>query len=100
MYAAVPDPYCYLDSTVLKNRRNLRKQRDLDRFEAVNDGVPFKAGHAGGTLERHPLQGSPSPLVPGCLFVGRDFSRGADCQGRQQFLNCQAISALTGDNPF
>ena len=55
MYAAVPDPYCYLDSTVLKNRRNLRKQRDLDRFETVNDGVAFKAGHAGGTLERHPL---------------------------------------------
>jgi cell filamentation protein len=35
MYAAVPDPYCYPNSTVLKNLRNLRTQTALDRFEAV-----------------------------------------------------------------
>jgi cell filamentation protein len=35
MYAAVPDPYCYPNSAVLKNLRNLRTQTALDRFEAV-----------------------------------------------------------------
>lgn len=35
MYAAAPDPYCYPGTTVLKNRRNIRKQKALDRFEAV-----------------------------------------------------------------
>lgn len=35
MYAAVPDPYCYPNSAVLKNLRNLRTQKALDRFEAV-----------------------------------------------------------------
>lgn len=35
MYAAIPDPYCYPGSTVLKNLRNIRVQKDLDSFEAV-----------------------------------------------------------------
>jgi cell filamentation protein len=35
MYAAVPDPYCYPNTTVLKNLRNLRSQKALDRFETV-----------------------------------------------------------------
>jgi len=35
MYAAVPDPYCYPNSTVLKNLGHLRTQEELDRFETV-----------------------------------------------------------------
>jgi cell filamentation protein len=50
MYAAVPDPYCYLDSTVLKNRRNLRKQRDLDRFETVMTAWRSKQAMPAGRL--------------------------------------------------
>jgi cell filamentation protein len=33
MYDSIDDPYCYPGSTVLKNRRNLRTQEALDRFE-------------------------------------------------------------------
>ncbi len=33
MYDSVDDPYCYPGTTVLKNRRNLRTQEALDRFE-------------------------------------------------------------------
>jgi cell filamentation protein len=33
MYDAVSDAYCYLGTTVLKNRAGLRSQRDLDFFE-------------------------------------------------------------------
>lgn len=35
MYEAGPDPYCYLGTTVLKNIPGLRRQEDLDRFEAA-----------------------------------------------------------------
>ncbi|WP_309500932.1 hypothetical protein [Bradyrhizobium arachidis] len=34
MYDAVEDPYCYPGTTVLKNKLNLRKQTELDAFEA------------------------------------------------------------------
>jgi len=33
MYDAIDDPYCYPGTTVLLNRRNLRAQRALTRFE-------------------------------------------------------------------
>jgi cell filamentation protein len=33
MYEAIDDPYCYLGTTVLKNKLGLRKQADLDKFE-------------------------------------------------------------------
>jgi cell filamentation protein len=33
MYDGVDDLYCYPGTTVLKNRRNLRTQEALDRFE-------------------------------------------------------------------
>lgn len=36
MYEAVADPYCYPDTTVLKNRPGLRTQADLDAFEAAS----------------------------------------------------------------
>ena len=35
MYDAVADPYCYLQTTVLKNRARLRTQRALTRFETA-----------------------------------------------------------------
>jgi len=35
MYDAVEDPYCYLRTTVLKNRAGLRPQRALTRFETA-----------------------------------------------------------------
>ena len=34
MYRATDDPYCYPGTGVLKNRLNLRKQADLQAFEA------------------------------------------------------------------
>jgi cell filamentation protein len=36
MYDTVADPYCYPGTTVLRNRRNLRTQVALDRFEAIS----------------------------------------------------------------
>lgn len=33
MYDSIEDHYCYKGTTVLKNRRNLRTQQALDRFE-------------------------------------------------------------------
>ena len=33
MYDSAPDPYCYPDTTVLKNRANIRDQITLDAFE-------------------------------------------------------------------
>jgi cell filamentation protein len=35
MYQAEPDPYCYPNSSVLKNRAHLRSQAELDEFEAA-----------------------------------------------------------------
>jgi cell filamentation protein len=35
MYESGPDPYCYPDSSVLKNRLGLRDQAELDAFEAL-----------------------------------------------------------------
>jgi cell filamentation protein len=34
MYEAIDDPYCYPGTSVLKNKLGLRKQADLDKFEA------------------------------------------------------------------
>jgi cell filamentation protein len=34
MYDAVEDPYCYPGTTVLKNKLNLRTQKELDAYEA------------------------------------------------------------------
>jgi len=36
MYDAIADPYCYTDTTVLKNIPGLRVQAALDKFEAVS----------------------------------------------------------------
>jgi len=35
IYESGPDPYCYPDSDVLKNRLGLRDQAELDAFEAM-----------------------------------------------------------------
>jgi cell filamentation protein len=35
MYESAPDPYCYPESGVLKNRLGLRDQAELDAFEAL-----------------------------------------------------------------
>lgn len=35
MYDAVPDPYCYPGTTVLKNLADIREQAALDEFEAA-----------------------------------------------------------------
>jgi cell filamentation protein len=34
MYEVIQDPYCYPGTTVLKNKLGLRKQDELDKFEA------------------------------------------------------------------
>ena len=36
MYDAVPDPYCYPGTKVLKNLKNIRTQRALSAFEAIS----------------------------------------------------------------
>ncbi len=36
MYDVAPDPYCYKNSTVLKNRPGLHAQAALDAFEAIS----------------------------------------------------------------
>lgn len=33
MYDAIPDPYCYPGTTVLRNRKGIRDQAQLDAFE-------------------------------------------------------------------
>ncbi len=35
MYESIADPYCYPNSTVLKNRQNIRDQATLDEFELM-----------------------------------------------------------------
>jgi cell filamentation protein len=48
MYEAVDDPYCYPGTTVLKNKLGLKKQSDLDKFEAEisleRSSVPLPSG--------------------------------------------------------
>jgi cell filamentation protein len=34
MYAAVDDPYCYPGTTILRNKLDLTRQRELDSFES------------------------------------------------------------------
>lgn len=50
-YAATPDPYCYLGSTVLKNLADLRSQESLDEFEHLSvtqrAEEPFPDGRLG-----------------------------------------------------
>jgi len=41
MYDAVDDPYCYPGTTILKNKRNLRTQAALDRFETAMTAQRF-----------------------------------------------------------
>lgn len=36
MYAAYPDPYCYLGTDVLKNKLDLRNAAELEEFEAAS----------------------------------------------------------------
>jgi cell filamentation protein len=47
-YEAVDDPYCYPGTTVLKNKLGLKKQSDLDKFEAEisleRSSVPLPSG--------------------------------------------------------
>lgn len=50
MYQAVADPYCYPGTTVLKNLAGLRRQSDLDRFEAVMVAQRFEEPLPAGRL--------------------------------------------------
>lgn len=64
MYEAADDPYCYPGTGILKNRLNLRKQADLDAFEAEitaqRAAEPLPAGQLGyahyRAIHRHLFQ--------------------------------------------
>jgi cell filamentation protein len=54
MYDSTDDPYCYPGTTVLKNRRNLRSQGALDRFETAITAQRFSEPLPAGKLtEQH-----------------------------------------------
>jgi cell filamentation protein, protein adenylyltransferase len=54
MYDAIDDPYCYPGTTVLKNRRALRSQSALTRFETAATALRFSEPLPGGRLSvRH-----------------------------------------------
>jgi cell filamentation protein, protein adenylyltransferase len=54
MYDGIDDPYCYPGTNVLKNRRNLRTQQALDRFETAITAQRFNEPMPAGDLtERH-----------------------------------------------
>lgn len=54
MYDSIEDPYCYPGTTVLKNRRNLRTQEALDRFETAITAQRFSEPLPTGKLtEQH-----------------------------------------------
>jgi cell filamentation protein len=54
MYDSVDDPYCYPGTTVLKNRRDLRTQQALDRFETAITAQRFDEPLPAGKLtEQH-----------------------------------------------
>jgi cell filamentation protein len=54
MYDSTDDPYCYPRTTVLKNRRNLRSQGELDRFETAITAQRFSEPLPAGKLtEQH-----------------------------------------------
>lgn len=47
MYQADPDPYCYPDSSVLKNKADLPTQDALDEFETAMTLAPRSRFHGG-----------------------------------------------------
>jgi cell filamentation protein len=54
MYDSTDDPYCYPGTSVLKNRRNLRTQEALDRFETAITAQRFDEPLPTGKLtEQH-----------------------------------------------
>jgi cell filamentation protein len=54
MYDSIDDPYCYPGTNVLKNRRNLRSQEALDRFETAITAQRFSEPMPAGKLtEQH-----------------------------------------------
>jgi len=54
MYESTDDPYCYPGTTVLKNRRDLRTQEALDRFETAITAQRFDEPLPAGKLtEQH-----------------------------------------------
>jgi cell filamentation protein len=54
MYDSIDDPYCYPGTNVLKNRRNLRTQEALDRFETAITAQRFNEPMPAGKLtEQH-----------------------------------------------
>jgi cell filamentation protein len=50
MYAASPDPYCYLGRKILKNLADLRRQSDLNTFELALTTQRFAEGLPRGRL--------------------------------------------------
>lgn len=50
MYQAVPDPYCYTGTNILKNRAGHRTQDALDAFEAVMVAQRFEEPLPAGRL--------------------------------------------------
>ena len=64
MYDAVPDPYCYPGTTVLKNLADIRDQAELDEFEATMTALraeePLPRGRLGTVhfkaIHRHLFQ--------------------------------------------
>jgi cell filamentation protein len=54
MYDSIDDPYCYPGTNVLKNRRDLRTQGVLDRFETAITAQRFSEPMPAGKLtEQH-----------------------------------------------
>jgi cell filamentation protein len=54
MYSAIDDPYCYPGTTILRNRRKLKNQTALSRFETVMTAQRFDEPLPGGRLSlRH-----------------------------------------------
>ena len=54
MYAALPDPYCYTGTSVLKNVQGIREQKALDRFETAAIAQRARENFPDGPLDaRH-----------------------------------------------
>lgn len=71
MYEAADDPYCYPGTTALKNKLGLKKQGDLDEFEAeISLERSFRAASFRKTRLSSLLRYSPASF-PGRLHMGR-----------------------------
>jgi len=98
-YDVEADGYCYIGTTVLKNKLGLRDQAELNAFEALSVAVRLRSRFPPAASPPRTIVLCTAPL-PGCLQLGRALSNRSDDKDRALLFPETSPAKCAGCRPI